>query len=99
MKIIKKCLRAIAIAVMLFMYKSEDIIKKIFGYKRLDEIKIPAWQSRPRQKNIEKWKMFYKKYNKLPAIVVKKGFLIDGFSLYIAAAEMNLEYIKVTKVK
>lgn len=100
MKILKKCLRELAIAVMLVIYKSEDISKKMFGYKRVDEIRIPAWQSRPKETSIEKWKLFYKKYKKLPAIIInKKGFLIDRFSLYIAAAEMNLEYIKVTKVK
>ncbi|MBQ3408933.1 MAG: hypothetical protein IJH12_07010 [Clostridia bacterium] len=95
-----KVLEIICIVLVFVVYTTQSIIFRLLGYRRIEDLKIPADRTRPREQNIQMWKNFYKEFYKLPAIVIdKNNFILSGFSRYIAACELDFEFVKVTKVR
>ena len=95
-----KVLEVICIVLVFVIYTIQSTFFKLLGYRRLEDLKIPANRTRPREQSIEMWKNFYREFYKLPAIVVDKNkFILSGFSRYIAACELDFEFVKVTKVR
>jgi len=95
-----KVLEIICIVLVFVVYTTQSIIFRLLGYRRIEDLKIPADRTRPKEQTIKMWKDFYKEFYKLPAIVVdKNNFILSGFSRYIAACELDFEFVKVTKVR
>ena len=95
-----KVLEIICIVLVFVVYTTQSIIFRLLGYRRIEDLKIPADRTRPKEQTIKMWKDFYKEFYKLPAIVIdKNNFILSGFSRYIAACELDFEFVKVTKVR
>ncbi len=95
-----KVLEVICIALVFVIYTIQSTVFRLLGYRRIEDLKIPANRTRPREQSIEMWKNFYREFYKLPALVVdKNNFILSGFSRYIAACELDFEFVKVTKVR
>lgn len=75
-------------------------IYAIMGYKRIDNIKIPKTLTRPREQQLNYWREFYRYFKFLPDVLINQhNYLIKGWDIYIVACELNLDYIKVKKIK
>lgn len=100
MKVIKILLENFIVVIAFLMLTIKDVVLRIMGYVRLEEIHIPSYYIRPRKEKLDRKKEIYKKYRTLPQIMIdENNVLVDGFCTYFLAAVWNWEYIKVKHVK
>lgn len=100
MRVIKSLIRNIVLFIMNLIYVMKDVVLRLQGYVRLEEIKIPSYYTRPRPEKLDSKKKFYKKYKTLPQIIINENkYLVDGFCTYFLAAVWKWEYVKVRRVR
>lgn len=100
MKNLKKMVINIIAILLIAIYAIKGLAYKIMGYKRIDNIKIPKTLTRPREQQLNYWREFYRYFKFLPDVLINQhNYLIKGWDIYIVACELNLDYIKVKKIK
>ncbi len=100
MKVIKILLENFILIIAAIVLAIKDIVLRLMGYVQLKEIHIPSYYIRPRKEKLDRKKEIYKKYKKLPQIMIDgNNVLVDGFCTYFLAVVWKWEYVKVKQVK
>lgn len=68
---------------------------------KISNIKIPGSFKQPNTSRLKERRKYYKKYKYFRSTVVlnNNNYLIDGYTTYLLAKEMNFDYITIVRVK
>lgn len=68
---------------------------------KIDNIKIPRVFKKPNQEKFDSRREYYIKHKYFRSMIVlnKNNYLLDGYTTYLLAKEMNFDYITVLREK